>query len=64
MKRLVCILLVLGLAAALLSCGGGLSPSPHREEDFDDSGQVELAVQYPNYDKSVERFTYYVTNCT
>ena len=64
MKRLVCILLVLGLAAALLSCGGGLSPSPHREEDFDASGQVELAVQYPNYDKSVERFTYYVTNCT
>ena len=64
MKRLLCILLALALAAALLSCGRNLTPSAYEASDFDTSGEVVLTTQYPNYDKSVESFTYYVTNNT
>ena len=57
-------------AALLLSClhacarPAGTAPSPYGEEDFDQSGDVVLRVEYPVYDKSVSSYRYFVENHT
>ena len=64
MKKLLCALLALALAAGLFACQDKLVSSPYGQEDFSDGSRIALTVEYDQYDKSVESFVYYVTNHT
>ena len=64
MKKLLCALLALALAAGLFACKDKLVSSPYSQEDFADGSKIALTVEYDQYDKSVESFVYYVTNYT
>lgn len=62
MKRVVCLLLVLVLALGLAACQEKWEKSPYSEEDFSTEGTVILATENRTYDKSVESFTYRISN--
>ena len=62
MKRVVCLLLVLVLALGLAACQEKWEKSPYHEEDFNTEGTVILATENRTYDKSVESFTYRISN--
>ena len=62
MKKRIALALALLLAAGLVSCKEKLTPSSYQPQDFSGEGTVLLTIQYEYYDKSVENYTYYVTN--
>ena len=64
MKRIVPWVLAAALLLSLVSCKEKLEPSTHGEEDFDVTGDVELAIEYPVYDSSVTSYNYAITNNT
>lgn len=64
MKKLLCAILALALAAGLFACKDKLVSSPYDQEDFSDGSSIALTIEYEQYDKSVESFVYYVTNYT
>ena len=64
MKRVLLLLLVVGIACGLAACQGNLVQSPYAESDFDASGAVTLTTERSSYDISVESYTYYITNNT
>lgn len=62
MKRVVCLLLVLALALGLAACQQKWEKSPYSEEELHTSGTVILSTENRSYDKSVENFTYRISN--
>lgn len=62
MKRAVCLLLAAALVLGLAACEQRKKVSPYGEEDFETDSPVILTTENRSYDKSVESFTYWISN--
>ena len=62
MKRAVCLILAAALVLGLAACEERKKVSPYGDDAFDTDSPVILTTENRSYDKSVESFTYWVSN--
>lgn len=62
MKRVMCLILAAALVLGLAACEERKKVSPYGEDDFGTDSPVILVTENRSYDKSVESFTYWVSN--